>query len=911
MSELIPEKGVCRIVFESIDKDDYCLDAEAESDTEQSQSENSCEEDNTCQINGYWKDFNKKGMLKRIEFSSESECDDPKKRKITQQFQIIPDFSNLLNNNTIQSTILNQHQDNLMENVTITSDNQINDVMVSKSFLKMTEALQTLSEIQVLPNVNQTESNVFKSDNNVFDTIKIIETNSICLPRNPCSSSQVYSNSKNSNNSLRSYRKHKKNSKNSNNSLRSYRKQKRNCQVVVDVNDQSKQTIEVETKPTTPIANPEKIKNTMKNKEAQFPNVSDDEKDFNMAVEALNLLRNNRRNNCDPELSQINSNTLTIDEGYGNKSLEVASLPNSITANNPIEILPSAYCTSSEMKQELIFDSTLEITDCSTGAKIPFETIYHSANEFFKNGGKKFSSYGKQNQIQIEENITPSTLAQLSITCTKVPLHKSVLAEPEQELGTKRNDFRNPEQSQIPDGQTHITVFTDASFKISKECETTQRRENDYTSKSSTHSLSQNISNQEQKDGNIQQITELSNTSVISSEMQTGNVASNLKFPQKLLTKKLPLEPRLREYKEQTEDKRTNYETTSSNHQTSKTAGSYLEFSSSLFENNFNTPTPNGANKQTNKDENRNEYADKEIQTPQKISTRYYSSKIKTPLDAFNLFINNSMIMRIVEYTNEKILEEKNAQLTGKTELEAFIGLLLISAALKQNKTIGAELWSECFGASIYRATLKESRFYFLLQKFCIGNITSANNSNKKNVLLIGDPLEQYYNNCKLYRLPIETKTKANEEDEACKHLYTTARKTSNQSIRVFCRMLDVAVLKGSAIFQYKFPKNVMNIQRFYKQVGLALVTPHLDYLLQVTSDFLMKELIKCILSRRTEDTNKVVRPVADQVLKKQKRCQLCSWNKDRKTKHQCSCCRRNMCSEHRAEICIQCIKSI
>lgn len=111
------------------------------------------------------------------------------------------------------------------------------------------------------------------------------------------------------------------------------------------------------------------------------------------------------------------------------------------------------------------------------------------------------------------------------------------------------------------------------------------------------------------------------------------------------------------------------------------------------------------------------------------IVTRLPASKLRTrslgtPTDIFRYFINDAMIDIIVENTNLYINSvsinferSRDARPTNKTEIYAFLGLLIYSGVLKANRLNVKDLWkSDGSGVEIFRLAMSIKRFLFLLR---------------------------------------------------------------------------------------------------------------------------------------------------------------------------------------------------
>lgn len=89
----------------------------------------------------------------------------------------------------------------------------------------------------------------------------------------------------------------------------------------------------------------------------------------------------------------------------------------------------------------------------------------------------------------------------------------------------------------------------------------------------------------------------------------------------------------------------------------------------------------------------------------------------------FSLFINQSMIDMIVQFTNEQIDRQKaqyrsDQRYTGPTdaiELKALLGLLFFSGVMRNSNLNVSDMFSRIFGPPIFRTVMSKNRFVFLL----------------------------------------------------------------------------------------------------------------------------------------------------------------------------------------------------
>lgn len=102
----------------------------------------------------------------------------------------------------------------------------------------------------------------------------------------------------------------------------------------------------------------------------------------------------------------------------------------------------------------------------------------------------------------------------------------------------------------------------------------------------------------------------------------------------------------------------------------------------------------------------------------------------QTEVETWKLFFDDDLVRIIVTYTNEEISLNKAkfvkmqryTELTNNTEIEALLGLLYISGALKDNHVNLDELWSNEYGPPVFRATMSKNRFIFLIKNLRFDN---------------------------------------------------------------------------------------------------------------------------------------------------------------------------------------------
>lgn len=131
---------------------------------------------------------------------------------------------------------------------------------------------------------------------------------------------------------------------------------------------------------------------------------------------------------------------------------------------------------------------------------------------------------------------------------------------------------------------------------------------------------------------------------------------------------------------------------------------------------------------------------------------------ITDEMNAFTKIFSDDMIEHIVQCTNLEIARirpnydrQRDAKDTTKTEILAFIGLLLLSGSKKQNHTHYLELWTnDGTGSEVFRACMSYQRFLFLLSVIRFDDKNSRNERKKIDKLAaIRFIIDNFVNNCK------------------------------------------------------------------------------------------------------------------------------------------------------------------
>ena len=120
------------------------------------------------------------------------------------------------------------------------------------------------------------------------------------------------------------------------------------------------------------------------------------------------------------------------------------------------------------------------------------------------------------------------------------------------------------------------------------------------------------------------------------------------------------------------------------------------------------------------------------------------TSGATSPEDFFSLLLDDTMLARICVYTNQRIesLRQKYkiqdcvvTRNVGLMEMKGFLGLIILSGVKKDSHLTTEEMWSPVIGAPLYRSTISERRFTFLLRALRFDDSTTREARAKKDRL--------------------------------------------------------------------------------------------------------------------------------------------------------------------------------
>lgn len=135
-------------------------------------------------------------------------------------------------------------------------------------------------------------------------------------------------------------------------------------------------------------------------------------------------------------------------------------------------------------------------------------------------------------------------------------------------------------------------------------------------------------------------------------------------------------------------------------------------------------------------------------------------------------------------------------------------------------------------------------------------------------------------------------------------HAYSVSRGTRRWPLRMFYGVLDQAGINAMILFKSATNPRKYKRRSFLHNLGLALTRPHMQRRLTTNLPRGITANIKEILGiEKNIDDNE-----PPQKLSKQTRCVICPRTRDKKVKTTCCKCHLPTCSEHRREICINCV---
>lgn len=135
-------------------------------------------------------------------------------------------------------------------------------------------------------------------------------------------------------------------------------------------------------------------------------------------------------------------------------------------------------------------------------------------------------------------------------------------------------------------------------------------------------------------------------------------------------------------------------------------------------------------------------------------------------------------------------------------------------------------------------------------------------------------------------------------------HTYSVSRKTRRWPLRYFYGMLDQAGI--NAMILYTAGKERCKRRTFLFELGVQLAKEHILHRLTGNLPVHLRNAIDRLLGT-PKKTNEEKQQFPNK-LEKQARCTICDRKSDKKTKTACFKCGTPVCSEHRHEVCFNCL---
>ncbi|XP_064096647.1 piggyBac transposable element-derived protein 4-like [Macrobrachium nipponense] len=97
----------------------------------------------------------------------------------------------------------------------------------------------------------------------------------------------------------------------------------------------------------------------------------------------------------------------------------------------------------------------------------------------------------------------------------------------------------------------------------------------------------------------------------------------------------------------------------------------------------------------------------------------------RTPVEVFDKFLPNTLLVEVIVHTNDKITTLRNKfelqndptfKDLSLMEFRAFLGILVMTGARKDNHLTSEEMFSRSLGCPFYRSVMSERRFAFILR---------------------------------------------------------------------------------------------------------------------------------------------------------------------------------------------------
>lgn len=147
-----------------------------------------------------------------------------------------------------------------------------------------------------------------------------------------------------------------------------------------------------------------------------------------------------------------------------------------------------------------------------------------------------------------------------------------------------------------------------------------------------------------------------------------------------------------------------------------------------------------------------------------------------------------------------------------------------------------------------------------------------------------------------------QTKGGTDTFDKLC-HAYTVTRKNNRWPMRFFFAMLDQSGINSMVLYLLNMTNKRMTRRAYLHELSSQLIKPSLQVRLQTPT---LRRNVRTLIEDILQTTHQLQQRQDPEPARKQ-RCFFCPRTRDRKTKNVCSTCRRPMCEDHRALVCLSC----